>query len=110
GALLHGEAVAIGMHMAALLAQSMGRVDREVVERQRQLLTALALPAVLDDVRDRVPPERLATELLWRAMQHDKKVQHGVLRFILPNRIGEVELVAGIHQDMARAAIDAARG
>jgi 3-dehydroquinate synthase len=27
---------------------------------------------------------------------HDKKVQHGQLRFVLPNRIGQVELVGNI--------------
>jgi len=29
-------------------------------------------------------------------MQRDKKVEHGRLRFVLPTRMGHVELVSGI--------------
>jgi 3-dehydroquinate synthase len=100
GTLLHGEAVAIGMHMAAELSLRMGRVDRAFVERQEALLQALELPS---RYRDSAPDE------LWQVMQHDKKVEHGTLRFVLPDRLGHVELVAGVTQELACAAIEAAR-
>ncbi len=35
-------------------------------------------------------------------MMHDKKVQHGQLRFVLPARLGQVELVAGVEIEMVR--------
>ncbi len=38
-------------------------------------------------------------------MQHDKKVEHGKLRFILPKRLGQVELVPGVAQADAIAAM-----
>jgi 3-dehydroquinate synthase len=96
GQLLHGEAVAIGMHMAACLAHQLGRVSLSFVERQRQLLKALQLPTQFTCA----PPEKL-----WLAMQHDKKVEHGRLRFVLPTRFGHVEMVPGITQEQTLKAI-----
>ncbi len=98
GTLLHGEAVAIGMHMAACLAAQLGRIDAGLVARQQRLLKRLELPTSFDAVQP---------EALWQAMQHDKKVEHGKLRFILPDRMGHVELVAGITQEQAIAAMRA---
>ena len=39
-------------------------------------------------------------------MMHDKKVEHGKLRFILPTRMGHVELVGGIDPGDVQAAIE----
>lgn len=90
GTYLHGEAVSIGMHMAAQLACKLGRVDAAFVQRQRALLESLRLP---------VTSHQHAPEKLWALMQHDKKVQHGTLRFILPDRMGHVELVSGVPKE-----------
>lgn len=92
GRLLHGEAVAIGMHMAARLAVQLGRINADLALRQQQLLELLELPTHFAGAN---PHE------LWQAMQHDKKVEHGRLRFILPDRLGHVELVADITQQQA---------
>ena len=97
GQLLHGEAVAIGMHMAACLAHQLGRVPLSFVERQYNLLNALQLPVKFADAD---------ADQLWAAMQHDKKVEHGQLRFILPRRFGSVELVPGITKQQTVAAIE----
>ncbi len=96
GQLLHGEAVSIGMHMAACLAYQLKRVPMSFVERQRKLLSALQLPTQFLDAEP---------DSLWSAMQHDKKVEHGQLRFILPTRFGHVELVPGITKQQALDAI-----
>ncbi|MCA9134222.1 MAG: 3-dehydroquinate synthase [Planctomycetales bacterium] len=96
GTLLHGEAVAIGMHMAAVLAHRLQRVPLEFVQRQEQLLTALELPTQFAAADG---------EQLWQAMQHDKKVEHGTLRFVLPRQLGQVELVAGVAKEQVLAAL-----
>lgn len=96
GTLLHGEAVAIGMQMAANLACLMNRVPASFVERQRALLRQLQLPTQFTNV---------SLDELWVAMQHDKKVEHGKLRFILPTRLGHVGLVADISRDLATRAM-----
>ncbi len=98
GRWLHGEAIAIGMHMAARLAQLLGHIDDHFVSRQATLLEKLQLPIAL--------PEANA-EALWEAMQHDKKVQDGTLRFILPvGELGKVNLVSGITKDQVTIAIE----
>ncbi len=88
GTLLHGEAVAIGMAAAARLAERLGRIGHDVVARQDRLLDALGLP--------RVAPDAGTVEQLLAIMARDKKSVGGRLRFVLPSRIGQVELVDAI--------------
>ncbi len=96
GALLHGEAVAIGMLCASRLAESLGMIDSDVTDRQHQLLTRLGLPT---DV------PALDTELLLSAMQRDKKVEHGKLHFILPTCLGHVQRVGDVETAAVQAAL-----
>jgi len=84
GELLHGEAVSIGMMCAARLAKQMNRVDEDFVNRQLALLEALNLPTATPDYNG---------DDLLALMRHDKKVDDGQLRFVLPDRMGHVELV-----------------
>jgi 3-dehydroquinate synthase len=96
GALLHGEAVAIGMLCAARLAKQLGRVDAEFVSRLRSLLLVYRLPVD-------VPP--ISPESILEAIAHDKKVQHGRLRFVLPSRFGHVDLVGDVDPADVRTAV-----
>jgi 3-dehydroquinate synthase len=96
GELLHGEAVSIGMLCASRLAEALGRVDAEFTRRQRELLAALGLPVDVPNIDH---------DQLLSAMQHDKKVEHGQLRFVLPTKMGHVELISGIHPAAARTAL-----
>jgi shikimate kinase/3-dehydroquinate synthase len=82
GEWLHGEAVSLGMVAAARLAQEAGMFSAEEAARQNKLLAALGLPVVYrGSVR---APEILAK------IQLDKKVVGRRVRWIMPQRIGEV--------------------
>lgn len=96
GTLLHGEAVSIGMVCAARLAARLGRVDAEFCRRQLALLTALGLPVTV--------PSFPANELV-ELMQHDKKTVHGKLRFVLPTKLGHVELMADVPAEQVIASL-----
>lgn len=96
GHYLHGEAVAIGMVCASRLAERLGRVDRTFTERQRKLLASLKLPVDFPTVDE---------DELLRVMAHDKKVEHGRLRFVLPTQMGHVELVSGVDEKDVRSAL-----
>jgi 3-dehydroquinate synthase len=98
GELLHGEAVSIGMTYAARLSARLGRVDDQFVERQTRLLSALKLPVTLPKVFD-------ADELI-AAMKHDKKVEHGKLRFVLPDKLGNVELIELADMNLVKTVIE----
>ncbi len=87
GEYLHGEAVSMGMCCAGRLAERLGMVPSEFNTRQQNLLQGLGLPIEL-------PP--LDSAQMLAAMSRDKKVEHGNLRFVLPTRLGHVELVADI--------------
>jgi len=83
--LMHGEAVSVGMICAAHLAVLMGCFSKAEAHRQRDLLNRLKLPVSL--VKFRISPEKIL-----RAMMRDKKKNHGRLRFVLPERIGCVQV------------------
>jgi 3-dehydroquinate synthase len=97
GTLLHGEAVAIGMARAARLARSLDRIGDVVVQRQDALLAALGLPTAT--------PAGAAADELLAIMGRDKKAVGGRLRFVLPERIGRVELVDDVPEDLVRQAL-----
>ena len=79
----HGEAVAIGMVVAARLAVQLGLADTRVAARIRDLVHKAGLP-------DQLPPYPAAA--LLRAMRQDKKVRDQRIHFVLPDRIGHVSV------------------
>lgn len=99
GAWLHGEAVAAGMVAASRLAANLGRIPTDITDRQAKLLTAFGLPVA-------AKPEWSADELI-AVMRRDKKAAAGELRFVLPTRLGHVELVAGVPEAAVRAVLAA---
>lgn len=98
GAWLHGEAVAAGMVCASQLAEKLGRVSSEVTQRQVKLLRAFGLPVT--------PKPDWPTEELLAVMRRDKKALAGTLRFVLPSRLGDVELVAGVPEAVVREVLE----
>jgi 3-dehydroquinate synthase len=91
-ALLHGEAVAIGMACAARLAEKLGRIDESIGRRQNALLTALGLPTRI--------PANLARVDLVDIMRRDKKAAAGNLQFVLLSRLGQAELVRDVEAQL----------
>ena len=99
GELLHGEAVSIGMLYASRLAVRLGLIDSSVTDRQTALLSLFGLPTQLptdwphsnDAVIDR--------------MKLDKKTVGGQLRFVLPKRLGHVEVVGDVAEADVRAVL-----
>jgi 3-dehydroquinate synthase len=100
GTLLHGEAVAIGMDLAARVALRMELWGPESVERQRALLQAYGLPT---RIPAGVEPARLL-ELTLR----DKKVHAGRVRWVMPTAIGSAEVRDDVPEELVRAVVEAA--
>jgi 3-dehydroquinate synthetase len=100
--LRHGEAIAIGMGVAAEVARRRGRLDAGFVERQDAVLGRLGLPT-------RVPEGTLARRVL-EAMRADKKRRPGDRHtMVLPRRPGEVEVVEDVTDEEVSAALDSRR-
>lgn len=85
---LHGEAVAIGMHMEAKLANRLKLCDKSSVIRIRKLIASYGLPADM--------PEGLDAERLCLHMKIDKKAESGRVVCVLPERIGAVRIEKNI--------------
>jgi 3-dehydroquinate synthase len=87
----HGEAVGLGLVLAARLSRRLGTLKAEDVERVERLVAACGLPTAIK------PP--LKTEKLMEAMKVDKKAVGGRLRFIALRAIGHAETVDGVSEE-----------
>ncbi len=81
-AMLHGEAVAIGMAHEARLAEALGIAEAGTTDRLQRLLERYALPLEL--------PRSATVDDLIAAMHLDKKAREGTVRFALPQTIGRM--------------------
>ncbi|HSK98215.1 MAG TPA: 3-dehydroquinate synthase [Euzebyales bacterium] len=79
----HGEAVALGMRFAALVAAFAGTASPDLPERTTRLLQSVGLPTIC---------EPLDPDAVWAVMARDKKVRDGV-RMVLCDRPGSTHLV-----------------
>ena len=96
---LHGEAVGWGMVAAAHIAQALGRCENGTAERIRNAVLALGtLPKVNSRSRD-----------ILRLLQTDKKTRNGRLHFVLPRRIGEVQIINDVPEQVVLDAVDELR-
>lgn len=91
GQLLHGEAVAIGMVLAARLSAALGRASPTDADRLHALLERFGLPTRL--------PAGLDPAKLLAHMRLDKKSMSGELRLILWRGIGQAEIVRGVDSE-----------
>jgi len=96
--LLHGEALSAGMVCAARLAQRRGKLGKDIVERLTALLQTFGLPT-------QPPPVEIAHFLAL--LKTDKKALSGGPRFVLPTRLGEVEVVENVELKEIRTVLKA---
>lgn len=100
GDLLHGECVSVGMIGAAWLAQRVGLLAQpDLPERLEALLLRFGLPV-------RMPP---GTDLaaVRAAMALDKKAEGGQIRWVLPVRIGQVQVTRHVQPADVEAVLEA---
>ena len=92
---LHGEAIALGLVMAASMSATQGWIGKQDVQRVIALLATAGLPVD--------PVDEVSAETLRSLMKQDKKVQCGKIRLVLLNAIG----AAFITSDYDESALDA---
>src|SRR6266699_6685348 len=93
GRFLHGEAIAIGQVLASRLSAELLGFPQRDVERIAGLFEKAGLPTHIG----LSPAQR---EKLFQAMQHDKKVSDGVVKFVLVNKIGQVSFGQPVPLDL----------
>lgn len=101
--LVHGEAVAFGMVMAARLSEKLGFISSNDVTNIADHLRAFGLPA---------SPLNIAPAATWDAARlsghfsADKKVQDGKLTFILLREIGQAFIQRSVSADQAHSVVE----
>lgn len=92
----HGEAVALGMRIAARISVAMGLLAASEETRINQLITSVGLP-------EKIAGAGLAKIL--GLMRHDKKFTAGHNRFVLIKKIGQAVVVRDIPTNIITQAI-----
>jgi 3-dehydroquinate synthase len=97
GTLNHGEAVAVGMVLAARLSTALGLATDTDAMILQALLQRFGLPTAL--------PEGLEHGGLIAHMRLDKKARASGLRFVLWDGLGRARLVPDVPEDAVRAVL-----
>ena len=97
GGLNHGEAVAVGMVLAARLSAALGLARPADGERLQALLARFSLPVEL--------PPGLDPERLLELMRLDKKARAGGLRFIVWEGAGRARMLDNVPEDAVLSAL-----
>ncbi|MCR0982884.1 3-dehydroquinate synthase [Roseomonas populi] len=98
GTLLHGEAVAVGLGLAAALSARLGHCAQEWPGRVMEHLAAVGLPARISDL-----PRVFSAEALIGRMRKDKKVRDGAMRFVLLRGAGQAFTTADVPPEAVEA-------
>jgi len=94
----HGEGVAIGMISAMEIANQLGMVTKEEVKKQQRLIADFELATTFG---------KLKIEEIIAKTKQDKKVKDGKVRFILPEKIGQVKIVSDISKELLKDVLKA---
>ena len=98
--LRHGEAVAIGMVVAAHLSVKTRGLKKKTAEKLKAAIAAYGLPVTHPD---------LTWEKLSPVMARDKKATLQGLRWVLLRKIGRADLVSGVTEKKVQMALEEVR-
>ncbi|MEX2081868.1 MAG: 3-dehydroquinate synthase family protein, partial [Dehalococcoidia bacterium] len=97
GPILHGEAVAVGMRAAGLIAVELGLLSDAEFARQQALVRAYNLP-------ESAPG--LDPDAIVQATMLDKKVRAGAVNWVLLDSIGQAVIRSDVPAEVVRRAVE----
>lgn len=92
----HGESVAIGMLLAGEISMQLGMLKEKDLKRIKGLIKKAGLP---DNIRG------ISAKDILNSYAYDKKFTTGANRFVLPKRIGSVEVVEEIPELLVKTVL-----
>ena len=98
GPVLHGEAIAVGMAVEAVLGENLGLTERGTAQKVRETLQSHGLPTHHESVHD--------VESMLASMRGDKTAVGGRLAFSLLTRVGDCKLVADVPEADVRRVLE----
>lgn len=87
----HGEAISIGMVIAGHLAVKLNIFTELSLGRIKKILTSLNLPITVKNVN---------MKKILDSYTHDKKFISGINRFVLPDKIGHIQVTENIPEEL----------
>ena len=102
GELLHGEAVALGITLAAQFSFDEGLCGSQVASRLKTHLAGLGLPVSFAEIRRQLGRGPSVDELIG-FMEQDKKVKSGEMTLILFRGMGDAFVAPNVKRDRIRA-------
>lgn len=97
GALLHGEAVILGIHCAVKLATRINLIRKARAKTINESLKILKVPAI---------PHKVSSNSIYRAMFSDKKRDGEKLKFVLPTAVGKSEIFENVNKKDVISVLD----
>lgn len=88
--LAHGECVAIGSVLASKMSMERGYITKEEYEGIQEIFEYFDFPKV---------PAELDYHEIIRETRHDKKMEHGSIKFILLKKIGKAEIFRDVTEE-----------
>lgn len=98
----HGEAISIGMVLAARVAEKLAIAPEGTALRTKEILKAYHLPITW--------PDQFQPEEVLAVMKRDKKNVSGNLVLVLPTRIGNAEIIKNIDAEIILQVMREAQG
>ncbi|HEY0602242.1 MAG TPA: 3-dehydroquinate synthase family protein, partial [Herpetosiphonaceae bacterium] len=99
--LRHGEAIAIGMMAAGLLAVKLGIFNQAALDEQREVLQSFGLPTRI--------PATIDSQRVLRRIGSDKKVRSSRVRWVLPTQIGATIVRDDVPQELVADVLEETR-
>jgi len=99
GSFFHGEGVSVGMMGAARIAQQMGMISGELVDRHHQLLRRFSLPTSAAGVSG------VSMDGVLQAMSLDKKVEGGSNRWVLLEGVGKAVVRLDVPKELVEETV-----
>ncbi len=93
---LHGECVGIGMLTACSISVQRDEITKEQYEELKQWLKYFEFPAF---------PAKFSAREIIDTTKLDKKMEHGIIKFVLLNKIGEACIVRDVTEEEMENAI-----
>ena len=91
GQFMHGEGVSIGMMGAARMAEQMGLIPQQIVDRQKAILERFNLP---------ITAKGVPLDQVRQAMSLDKKSDGGTNRWVMLEDIGKATVRRDVPQSL----------
>lgn len=88
--LTHGECVALGSLLAVKISYRRGNISEAEYEEIKALYAYFEFPSM---------PEEINPEEVVKETKYDKKTEHGKVRFILLNQVGEAAIYTDVTQE-----------